>query len=853
MQGHGGNIFKIAKQLKCSPEEIMDFSASINPAGPPDFIRSLLSRTVEQLVNYPDPNYTELIDSAASYFKVATSMICVGNGSNELIYAIPRALHLKRAVIAAPAYIDYEKACSISDLEVNFVNGDEHNTFVPEVEKLGAELNQPSLVFIGHPGNPAGTAMQPDAIRYLAAKHRDSIFVIDEAFSEFAEADISLLPEVPENVIVLRSMTKFYAVPGLRLGLAVGAPELIEQIKQHLPDWSVNTFAQKFGVEVLNAGDEYRKQTIDANIAAKEKMIEALHQLRGVKVFPGLANFLLLKLPKKAAQVRETLLRTHHIAVRDCSNFVGLDENYIRVAVKLPEQNIKLVSALAEVLGCDIPTKFNIKLKKRKPSLMLQGTCSNAGKSVLTAAFCRILLQDGYQVAPFKSQNMALNSYVTTDGCEMGRAQVVQAEACRLDPDVRMNPVLLKPSTDTGSQVIFMGQPIGNMRVKEYFNYKRELFGKVKAVYDSLEKDYDAIVLEGAGSPGEMNLKDSDIVNMNMARYAQSPVLLAGDIDRGGVYASFIGTVDTFAQWERDLLAGFLVNRFRGDATLLDPAHKYVEDYTGKPVLGVIPYIHNLGLPEEDSVSFSFIGDTPKDPDALDVVLVGLPHIANFTDFAPFDIEPDMNVRKVRSPADFGNPDVVILPGSKNVIGDLEAIRANGLADKISEAVANGSWFIGICGGLQMAGNKIYDPNGLESDTKELSGFGFLPLETELKPKKNLSRTSALWEQADLNVSGYEIHHGSTVCADEKLISIVSDKGVPVGFAADRIWLTYLHGVFDDDAFRREFIDIIRRDTGRAPLRKICTTYDTEDALNRLADTVREGVDMKHIYKVMGL
>ncbi|WET07554.1 cobyric acid synthase [Lentisphaerota bacterium ZTH] len=852
MRKHGGNIFEIAKELGCRPEDIVDFSASINPAGPPECLRALLNRNIDNIVNYPDIGCTELIQAAAKHFGINETMICAGNGSNEFIYAIPRSAGLRQAVIAAPAYIDYEKACLASGLNVQFIQSREDNNFIPDVKGIDAALEVPSLVFIGHPGNPAGTALQPATLRQLAVKHPASIFVVDEAFAEFTDENISLLPNIPSNVIVLRSMTKFYAVPGLRLGFAFAAPELIASLKQQLPDWSVNSFAQQFGIRVLTLEDHYRQQTIATNKAAKAEMAAALQKIDGIKVFPGLANFLLLKLPVKAAAIRKQLLNEYSIAVRDCSNFHGLDESFIRIAVKLPEQNARLTAALYKVLHPEVPN-FYIKEKKRKPSLMIQGTCSNAGKSVLTAAFCRILLQDGYQVAPFKSQNMALNSYVTLDGCEMGRAQVVQAEACRLDPDVRMNPVLLKPSTDTGSQVIFMGKPVGNMRVKEYFRYKQELFGKVKTVYDSLEKDYDAVILEGAGSPGEMNLKGSDIVNMNMARYAQSPVLLAGDIDRGGVYASFIGTVDTFADWERDLLAGFLVNRFRGDASLLDTAHKYVADYTGKPVLGVIPYIHQLGLPEEDSVSFSFVNDAPKDDDALDAALIGLPHIANFTDFAPFDIEPDVRVRKVRSVDEFGSPDIVILPGSKNVIGDMNAIRASGLDCRIQQAVRDGAWMIGICGGLQMCGTLICDPLGLESDIPETTGFGLLPLETVIEPEKNLCRTKGIWRQTGLEVSGYEIHHGITKCADESLISITDKAGVPVGYAAGRTWLTYLHGVFDDDAFRRKFIDRIRSDTGRKPLGRICAAYNTEDAFNRLADTVRSGVDMEKIYKIMGL
>ncbi len=344
-----------------------------------------------------------------------------------------------------------------------------------------------------------------------------------------------------------------------------------------------------------------------------------------------------------------------------------------RIAVRTAEENERLCHALQDALGV---TRKSVG-RRMKPAVMLQGTSSNAGKSIMAAAFCRILLQDGYSVAPFKAQNMSLNSYVTRDGGEMGRAQVVQAQACRIDPDVRMNPILLKPSSDTGAQVILMGKPVGNMDVNTYIRYKPEAFTAVKEAYDSLASEHDVIILEGAGSPAEVNLKHHDIVNMTMARYARSPVILVGDIDRGGVFASFIGTMEVLAEWERALVAGFVINRFRGDKSLLDDAINYVERYTGRPTFGVVPYLQDLGLPEEDSVTFK---SGPKEEtrpagDVVEIALIDLPHISNFTDFDSLRLEPDVHLSIVREPRDMGHPDVVILPGSKNVIGDLDYLE----------------------------------------------------------------------------------------------------------------------------------------------------------------------------------
>ena len=850
---HGGNIYQLAKKAGCEAEQVLDFSSSINPLGPPEFLRAAVSRSLENIVHYPDPNAERFVAVVAKTLGINESSITAANGSEQIIYAIPRAFKFKKALIAVPSYIDYENSCELAELEVNHVYMDEADNFTLNHEKITALIEKETLVFIGHPGNPAGTAVSKEQLRKLAAEHPDSIFVIDEAFADFCENDFSLLPDVQDNIIILRSLTKFFAIPGLRIGLAFASETNTDLIKKQLAPWSVNSIAQEVGKKIMTDADEYIKETNDLIVELKKRLTEQLENL-DLKVFPGMANYLLVKLPKENKSFYDRLLNEYRIAIRDCTNFKGLNSQFFRIAVKNQDENDYLISALKQILSNQKQNKsFYFKKQTKSPSLMIQGTCSDAGKSVLTSAFCRIMLQDGYNVAPFKSQNMALNSYVTADGCEMGRAQVVQAQACRLAPDVRMNPVLLKPSTDTGCQVILNGKPVANMEAKYYFNHKKSLFPKVKEAYDSLSADYDAIILEGAGSPGEMNLKKHDIVNMNMARYAQSPVLLAGDIDRGGTYASFIGTIETFLPWERELLKGFLVNKFRGDATLLKDAHDYVENFTGKPVLGVIPYLHDMGIPEEDSVSFALTRSCDKFDETLDVVLIELQHISNFTDFNPFEVEPDIDIRKIRHARDLGNPDVIIMPGSKNVIGDLLSLKERGMADAILKRVKNGAWFVGICGGLQMAGMKIEDPLGLESSQSAIEGLKLLPLTTVLEAGKCLSQTDATLCVSGEKVNGYEIHHGITAYNSDNLVSMRTKDGEAVGFAADKIWLSYLHGVFDEDNFRRKFIDMIRIERGMKPLDKVQATYDIDEAMNRLADHVRNSVDMDAIYKITGL
>ncbi len=851
--GHGGNVAKLVKLAACKPEELLDFSVSVNPLGPPPFLRGAVSRALDTINEYPPPHAEPVVEAAAAAWNISPEHVVVGNGSGQIIFALPNCLKLKKALIMAPAYIDYESACSKAGLEVSFCNLEEKDNFTPQLETLEELIEPETLVFIGHPNNPSGTAMAPSDIRELAARNPKAVIVVDEAFADFLPDDFSLLPEVPDNVIVIRSMTKFFAIPGLRLGFAVASPDISAVLRDRIPPWSVNAIAQQVGVKLFTDTAEYCDETINTINHLRNKLIKQLESDSRIKVYPGLANYLLIRLETECPGFAEKLLKKHRIAIRNCDNFQGLDSRYFRIGLKEERQNDFLVDAIKNVLDNPAPTAFHIPERKHKPSLMLQGTCSNAGKSVLTSAFCRILLQDGYNVAPFKSQNMALNSFVTADGGEMGRAQVVQAAACRLEPDLRMNPVLLKPSTDTGCQVIYMGHPVDNMEVGKYFNYKEQVFDKVKAVYDSLSNDYDVIVLEGAGSPGEMNLKKSDIVNMNMARYSESPVLLAGDIDRGGTYASFIGTVDTFEPWERDLLKGFLVNKFRGDASLLQAAHDYVEDFTGKPVLGVIPYVRDLRIPEEDSVAFGLSRPCKKFDETLDVAIIALDHVSNFTDFDPFEIEPDIDLRKVRSVDDLGNPDIIILPGSKNVIGDLQSLRRQGMDKAILELVDKGAWLIGICGGLQMVGEKIDDPHELESHSGTEPGLGLLPLETVLQADKHLTQTKATCLNGNIPVSGYEIHHGETTCSDESLVSIVSSDNRPIGFTTGRTWVTYLHGVFDEDTFRRKFIDMIRQERNMAPVSKVLAKFDIHDAIDCLAATVRESVDIDHIYRIMGL
>ena len=854
--GHGGNLRELARQAGCHPDELLDFSANINPLGPPEFLRATISCGLDALLHYPDPASTDLVLAASRTMGCPSEQIVPGNGSSELLFAIMRAIDQSRVVIPVPCYIDYTTAAEHAGKTIELIPLRAEDGFAIDWQLLAGHLDGSEAVVLGRPNNPTGVGFSAESFRRFAAAHPATLFIVDEAFIDFVTEAESLVSDLPFNAVVLRSLTKFYAIPGLRLGLAVAQVDLAEALRRQLPPWSVNALAQIVG-QIAMDETEYARRTREYVDRQRQVLQDRLSAISGLEVVPGEANYLLVGLAPglpDATELARSLLK-RRIAIRVCDNYTGLDERYFRVAVRSGEDNQRLVEAVESELS---PVARSIrKPPTPTPAIMFQGTSSNAGKSVLAAALCRILLQDGVRVAPFKSQNMSLNSFVTSDGGEMGRAQVVQAQACRLEPEVRMNPILLKPNSDTGSQVIVRGKPVGNMRVGEYIRYKPKAFDAAKHCYDSLSADFDAIILEGAGSPAEVNLKHHDIVNMHMARYAEAPVLLVGDIDRGGVFASFVGTMEVLDWAERRQVAGFVINRFRGDPSLLGPAIEYTHRFTGKGTFGIVQYVTDLGLPEEDSVEFKSgaLDTAAPDGQAVDVAVIDLPHISNFTDLDALRIESDVHLRVVRDANRLGRPDAVILPGSKNTLGDLAYLKNSGLAGLIQGLAAGGKTeLVGICGGFQMLGRSIIDPDHVESETGRDEGLGLLDVSTTLSRHKTLSRTSAKHLPTGLSVNGYEIHHGQTSAGlAEPMFHTTSGEVCGLSAAEGMVWGTYLHGVFDADEFRRWWIDRLRILRGMAPLGEVQIAYGIDHALDRLADIVRQSLDIERIYEVMGL
>ncbi len=498
---------------------------------------------------------------------------------------------------------------------------------------------------------------------------------------------------------------------------------------------------------------------------------------------------------------------------------------------------------------------------------MIQGTGSGAGKSLVVAGLCRIFRDEGLSVAPFKAQNMALNSCITADGGEIGRAQVLQAQAAGVDPTVDMNPVLLKASGEMGSQVIIQGRPLRHMSAREYYGFRETAWEAVKESYRRLSKTFDVIVMEGAGSPAEINLMDVDIVNMSAAKLARAPVLLVGDIDKGGVFASLYGTVKLLGRDARRI-KGYVINKFRGDLDILKPGLDMLEAATGRPVIGVLPYVADLGLPEEDSLSLRN-GTMSRGDGTIRVVVVRLRSISNFTDFDPFLCEPDVQLQYSVSPADIENADMVIIPGSKNTVKDLLLLKDAGLDRSIRTAHDRGVKIVAICGGYQMAGRKIHDPHFVESRHNEVDGLGLLDIETTFEETKTTCQVEAKVAQgraADLagigggGLKGYEIHMGESE-GDIGLFEIkrLSGQAPAAGFRPDgsargHCWGTYIHGIFENDAFRRGVLNGLRQKKGMAPLRtSVSYTEIRERALDRLADLLRLHLDIGFIRRTIGL
>ncbi|AFC33040.1 cobyric acid synthase [Paenibacillus mucilaginosus 3016] len=909
--GHGGDLQTAAEKYGRPPGEFVDYSSNMNPFGPPEAAGHILRTRWQEAAAYPDPAARELTRRLAEKHGVDPACILVGNGAAELIDLAVRVLRPAVTGLARPSFKEYEDAVRKTGGAVKDIPLREEQGFELQLQDLEAAAPHCDLLFLGSPNNPTGRLL-PQAVRERLAS--DALpAVVDEAFLDFLpeEEKLSLAAAASSspNLIVLRSMTKFYAIPGLRLGYAVAHPDRIWAMRELQVPWSVNAFAQWIGAAVLE-DRAYARRTLEWLPGARAELLAGLREL-GVLAWDSDTNYVLCSLRALGWTGRglQEAMGRRGILIRDASLFPGLDDSYVRLAVKLPQMNRRLLAVLAEVfaerqregrgraaaeaaaagaaqtapyavegLGAEAPASSGPDAplspagagpsRRRGSVVMLQGTASDVGKSLLTAALCRILLQDGRRVAPFKSQNMSLNSYVTPDGKEIGRAQGMQADACRIPATTDMNPILLKPKKDMVAQVVVHGRPYQDLDARTYRErYLPEAEGVVKEALERLRSVHDVVVIEGAGSPAEVNLKDRDIVNMRLAGWADAPVLLVADIDRGGVFASLVGTLEILTPEERARVRGFVINKFRGDVTLLQPGIDWLEARTGIPVLGVIPYLPQLGLEDEDSASLERkLAETARSgppaklpPEMLDIAVLRLPRISNFTDADPLAFEPDVRLRFVSSPEDFGQPDAVIIPGSKNTVDDLLYLRSSGLDRRLLAYAAGGGFVTGICAGYQMLGARLLDPQLVESDKPELEGLGLLPTETLFAAEKRTVQAAGVARlYGGYPVEGYEIHMGRTTFLEPVehpfLLQEEGSAGLPDGAAVaeGRVWGTYLHGVLHSDDFRRAWLNRIRESRGLAPLpAELRFTERREAAFDRLAGHVRSHLDMERLYEMI--
>ncbi len=913
--GHGGDLWTAAEAFGKPRERFVDYSSNMNPLGPPEAVGRILAEQWQEVVHYPDPAVRELTGKLAAKHGVPAECVLVGNGAAELIDLAVRVRRPGVTGLVRPSFAEYEEAVEKIDGRIVDLPLEEANGFTLRLADVQAAAGRCDLLFLGHPNNPTGRLLPDDVVQALADGQIPAI--VDEAFLDFCprEEELTLARAAAQSphLTVIRSMTKFYSIPGLRLGYAVAHPQHIREMKRLQVPWSVNALSQWIGSAVLEER-EFARRTLAWVKDERERLRAGLQSL-GLTVYESDVNFVLFSLRPLGLGVRalQAAMGRRGILIRDASLFSGLDETHCRVAVKLREQNDALLDGLrqsiAELLearerataaarrpegsqsgdpissGGPVPNPASTPplpadsaSSKLAPTFMLQGTASDVGKSLLTAALCRILLQDGLRVAPFKSQNMSLNSYVTPDGKEIGRAQGMQADACRIPATTDMNPILLKPKKDMVSQVVVHGKPYRDLDARTYREkYLPEAEAVVKEALARLRQAYDAVVIEGAGSPAEVNLKDRDIVNMRLAGWADAPVLLVADIDRGGVFASLVGTLEILSPEERSRVKGFIINKFRGDVTLLTPGIEWLEKRTGKPVLGVVPYLPQLGLEDEDSASLDRklaeggLGraDTALSEDMLDIAVIRLPRLSNFTDIDPLEYERDVRLRFVDAAETFGSPDAVIVPGSKNTVDDLLYLRERGLDRKLLDFAENGGWVTGICAGYQMLGEKLLDPHAVESDQPALDGLGLFPTQTVFAAEKRTVRaagTTRLYAAPGQKfaVEGYEIHMGVTSFlrpVDHPFELSHPDTGAAeAGSSADgavcgdgRLWGTYVHGILHNDDFRRAWLNRIRAAKGLEPLpAELRFQERREAAFDRLAAHVRAHLDMDRLYEMIG-
>jgi adenosylcobyric acid synthase len=821
MLEHGGRLARAARRYGIATSQWVDLSTGVNPHGWP-----VPQASAEAWRRLPDDDALETL--AAEY--CGAPRVLATAGTQATIQALPRLRAPCRVGVIAPGYAEHAHAWRSAGHHVDTLPAD----------ALVAAADAYDVIVLIHPNNPGGERFERDALLALHARlaSRGGWLIVDEAFID-AEPAASLAGDTArDGLVVLRSAGKFFGLAGARVGFVAASDALLDRLRDGLGPWPIAGPARAAVAGAL-ADVAWQSMTRVRLADASARLRDVLTR-HGLAPHGGCALFQWVKVSNAAAL---------HDALAQQAVLVRLFEEPASLRFGLPgdEAAWQRLDAALSVAAPSPPSSLGGEGVNQAHVLMVQGTTSDAGKSTLVAGLCRWLHRRGIAVAPFKPQNMALNSAVTIDGGEIGRAQAVQAQAAGLEPHTDFNPILLKPTTDMGAQVIVHGRAIGAMQAQAYHDYKRVAREAVLASHARLVARYAAVIVEGAGSPAEINLRANDIANMGYAEAVDCPVILIADIDRGGVFAHLVGTLALLSPTERARIAGFVINRFRGDIALLEPGLDWLERETGKPVLGVLPYLMGLHVDAEDALP----RERAASGRAFRVIAPALPRISNHTDFDALRHHPDIAFSFV-GPNEAPPPaDLIVLPGSKSVRADLAWLREHGWEAALQRHLRYGGKVIGICGGLQMLGSAVHDPLGIEGPAGSSDGLRLLDLTTTLEPVKQLRNVTGRLAFADARVDGYEIHCGVSHGAALAQPALVLDGEHADGAVSPdgQILATYVHGVFDSPAACRALLAWAGFDAPTA----VDLVALREAGIERLADAVEAHLDTARLDALLGI
>jgi len=831
MLKHGGGIRAAAQQQGIDPEQWLDLSTGINPHAYP--VAQIKPQQWQRL-----PETHDGLEAAAQHYYGVDNLLATA-GSQALIQALPELLFAaqQRSTITigilTPSYAEHGHRWQTAGYHIRRISHDQLHNPAPNL------LHGLSALVIINPNNPNGTLLNSALLLKLhrQLQQQNGYLIVDEAFMDCTPEQSLIAQSQQQGLIVLRSLGKFFGLAGIRVGFLCAHPTLLNTVQEHLGPWSISGPSRVAAQQAL------------ADFAWQEQMrrqlpqeSQRLHDLLNQHGFAnsGTALFRYFQHPK-AQQLHQKLAQQAIL-----SRYFE-QPKALRLGLPADEAQWQRLQQTLQTLSNSQPHHANSTQPPEQnktnvaKTLMVQGTTSDAGKSILVTGLCRLMKRWGYAVAPFKPQNMALNSCVSVDGGEIGRAQAVQAYACDLEPHSHMNPVLLKPNSDRGAQVIIHGQAIGNMQASEYQKYKGQARRAVLTSHQYLQDNFDIVMVEGAGSPAEINLRRSDIANMGFAEAVDCPVILVADIDRGGVFAHLVGTLDLLSPSERQRVKGFVINRFRGDITLLKPGLDWLEQKTGKPVLGVLPYLSNFYLDAEDSVDQR---QTELVAEPLKVVVPRLPRISNHNDFDPLRQHPQVDLQFVPIEQPLPACDLLILPGSKSVRSDLAALQKHRWPEQIQRHLRYSGKLLGICGGLQMLGEQIHDPLAIEGAAGSRAALGVLQFETTLQAQKTLRQVQGVMSLENAEIKGYEIHAGHSAGLALQRPFAQLDNGQHDGACSEdgQIIGTYLHGLFESATAR----DALLHWAGAEKLQQRPDHQQNRmEQIERLTDAIEQHLDLE--------